>query len=122
MGSEAETVQVRSMTQNPMQRFDMEPEDIDRLMRAFYNRIRVHDVLGPIFNRAVGEDDDVWRVQVEQVKDAHRRGPGGPAHDLLSNGIALPCGGNDGGPADRLWGTLGHPLARGCGHGGSRGQ
>jgi hemoglobin len=44
------------MTQNPMQRFDMEPEDVDRLVAAFYARIRKHDVLGPIFARAIAPD------------------------------------------------------------------
>ena len=45
---------------NPLQRFDMTVEDIDRLMKAFYGRIRRHEILGPVFLKAVGEGRDEW--------------------------------------------------------------
>lgn len=35
-------------------------EDIDRVMRAFYAEIRVHPVLGPIFNGHVGSEAEAW--------------------------------------------------------------
>lgn len=44
------------MTENPLQRFPMDPADIDRLVPAFYARIRRHEVLGPIFARAIAPD------------------------------------------------------------------
>lgn len=50
-----------------LQRFPMTHEEIDRLMAAFYARIRRHDVLGPIFLRAVGEDDPAWREHEAKI-------------------------------------------------------
>lgn len=35
-------------------------EQIDRLVATFYARIRKHEVLGPVFMRAVGDDDENW--------------------------------------------------------------
>ena len=44
-----------------MQRLDITPAEIDRLVVAFYERIRSHETLGPIFNKAIGLDADSWR-------------------------------------------------------------
>lgn len=38
-------------------RFDVTGEDIDRMMSVFYNRIRAHDVLGPIFDKYISDWD-----------------------------------------------------------------
>ncbi|WP_108262735.1 group III truncated hemoglobin [Mangrovicoccus ximenensis] len=36
-------------------------EDIDRLVAAFYARVRADEVLGPVFRRKIGRDGEVWR-------------------------------------------------------------
>lgn len=33
----------------PLQLFDISPAQIDRVVRVFYARIRIHDTLGPVF-------------------------------------------------------------------------
>lgn len=85
-------------TKNPVQRFDMDAEDIDRLMSAFYARIRAHDTLGPIFIRAVGAPGDphwkdheakiasFWRNAI--LMDREYRGSPMQAHFL--NGEVKP--------------------------------
>ncbi|MEZ5723138.1 MAG: group III truncated hemoglobin [Paracoccaceae bacterium] len=53
---------------NPMQKFDIAPEDIDRLVAVFYRRIRAHPMLGPIFARAVApEDGPEWRAHEAKI-------------------------------------------------------
>ena len=53
---------------NPMQKFEMSPEDIDRLVAAFYERIRAHPMLGPIFARAIApEDGPQWRAHEARI-------------------------------------------------------
>ncbi len=54
--------------QNPLQKFPMEPEDIDRLVAEFYKRIRAHPMLGPIFARAIApEDGPQWRAHEAKI-------------------------------------------------------
>ena len=42
-------------------------EGIEKLMDIFYAKIRVHKELGPIFNGAVGIDDDSWERHKEKI-------------------------------------------------------
>jgi len=54
--------------QNPMQKFDITPEEIDRLVAVFYERIRAHDMLGPVFSRAIAvEDGPEWRAHEARI-------------------------------------------------------
>lgn len=84
--------------QNPLQRFDMDREDIDRLMRAFYARIRAHDVLGPIFARAISaQDGDEWRAHEDKIASFWRNAiqidreyRGSPMQAHLMNGEVKP--------------------------------
>ena len=39
-------------------------EDIDRLVPAFYDRVRADPILGPIFNQAI----DDWPLHLEKLK------------------------------------------------------
>lgn len=39
-------------------------EDIDRLVPAFYDRVRADQILGPIFNQAI----DDWPLHLEKLK------------------------------------------------------
>lgn len=41
------------------------PAYISRLVDTFYDRIRVHDVLGPVFNNAIGDD---WGPHLSRMK------------------------------------------------------
>ncbi|MCB1357712.1 MAG: group III truncated hemoglobin [Maritimibacter sp.] len=53
---------------NPMQKFDITPEDIDRLVAVFYQRIRAHPMLGPVFARAIApRDGPEWRVHEARI-------------------------------------------------------
>ncbi len=57
---------------NPMQKFDISAEDIDRLVAVFYARVRAHDMLGPIFARAIapedrGGDGPEWRAHEAKI-------------------------------------------------------
>ena len=55
-------------TANPMQKFDIAPEDVDRLVAAFYERIRAHPMLGPVFARAIApEDGPEWRAHEAKI-------------------------------------------------------
>lgn len=99
---------------NPLQRFDMEREDIDRLMAAFYARIRRHEVLGPIFLRAVGPESDRAAWQAHEAKIASfwrnailmdREYQGSPMQAHLQNGEVEPG-------HFELWLALFHETAR----------
>ena len=59
-----------------MQRFEIDSEEIDRLVDAFYARIRNHEILGPIFLRAVGAGDDVWRRHEAKIASFWRNAVG----------------------------------------------
>lgn len=46
---------------------EINDESIDKLMKNFYAKIRVHKNLGPIFNGAVGTDDESWERHIEKI-------------------------------------------------------
>ncbi len=48
-------------------RFPVTAADIDRVVRAFYAEIRVHPVLGPIFNGRVGTGAEDWRAHEAKI-------------------------------------------------------
>lgn len=50
---------------NPMQLFDISPEQIDRVVLVFYARVRQHSILGPVFAKHIS--DDSWDVHEEKV-------------------------------------------------------
>ncbi len=50
---------------NPMQLFDISPEQIDRVVLVFYARVRQHSILGPVFAKHIS--DDGWDVHEEKV-------------------------------------------------------
>ncbi|MBV7408445.1 group III truncated hemoglobin [Maritimibacter sp. DP1N21-5] len=84
--------------QSPLQRFPMEREDIDRLMTAFYARIRKHKVLGPIFARAIApENGPEWKVHEEKIASFWRNAilmdrdyRGSPMQAHVTNGEVMP--------------------------------
>ena len=43
---------------------EISEEDIDRLVPAFYDRVRTDPILGPIFNQAI----DDWPLHLEKLK------------------------------------------------------
>ena len=52
----------------PVQKFDITPEEIDRLVAAFYVRVRAHGTLGPVFARAIApEDGPEWRAHEARI-------------------------------------------------------
>ena len=48
-------------------RFAVTPEEIDAQVRAFYAEIRVHPVLGPIFNARIGKSPEAWAAHEEKI-------------------------------------------------------
>jgi hemoglobin len=48
----------RRTVKNPLQLFDITPDQIDQIVAMFYMGIRQHDVLGPIFAAHIA--DDAW--------------------------------------------------------------
>ncbi|MEH6835026.1 MULTISPECIES: group III truncated hemoglobin [Falsihalocynthiibacter] len=48
-------------------RFDITPDEIARVVAAFYSRIRAHDVLGPIFIGRLGTSAEVWRPHEAKI-------------------------------------------------------
>lgn len=44
-------------------------EAIGRLVERFYARVRRDDVLGPVFARALGEDDEAWGAHLARLRD-----------------------------------------------------
>ncbi|RME16767.1 MAG: group III truncated hemoglobin [Alphaproteobacteria bacterium] len=74
-------------TSNPLAKFDIAPEDIDRLVAAFYARIRAHPTLGPVFARAIAaEDGPEWRAHERKIAAFWR------------NAIGIERGAYDGNP------------------------
>jgi hemoglobin len=49
------------------QRFDITDTEIEALTRAFYDRVREHEVLGAVFHRAIGEEATVWQEHESKV-------------------------------------------------------
>lgn len=77
---------------------DMTAEDIDLLMAAFYARVRRHDVLGPIFARAISpEDGPAWRAHEAKIAGFWRAAfqidhsfRGSPMQAHVTNGEVRP--------------------------------
>lgn len=44
-------------------------QSIQVLVDTFYERIRAHPTLGPVFIQAIGEGDDVWRPHLAKMYD-----------------------------------------------------
>ena len=44
-------------------------EAVRRLVDRFYARVRRDAVLGPVFARALGEDDDAWEAHLARLHD-----------------------------------------------------
>lgn len=52
----------------PIQKFPITPEEVDRLVAVFYERIRAHPTLGPVFFRAIApEDGPEWRAHEAKI-------------------------------------------------------
>ncbi|GGD23869.1 group III truncated hemoglobin [Sinisalibacter lacisalsi] len=55
-------------TATPIQKFDITAEEIDALVGLFYQRIRAHPMLGPIFARAIAsQDGPEWRAHEARI-------------------------------------------------------
>ncbi|GKY86965.1 group III truncated hemoglobin [Sinisalibacter aestuarii] len=55
-------------TATPLPKFDITAEEIDQLVALFYKRIRWHPMLGPIFARAIAEEDGPeWRAHEAKI-------------------------------------------------------
>jgi len=55
-------------TATPIQKFDITADEIDALVVLFYQRIRAHPMLGPIFARAIApEDGPEWRAHEARI-------------------------------------------------------
>jgi len=48
-------------------RFPVSPVQIDRVVAAFYARIRQHDVLGPVFFASIPDDRERWQKHEEKI-------------------------------------------------------
>ena len=46
---------------------EISEESIDKLMNIFYPLVRVEPQLGPIFNGAIGTDDEHWTHHIEKI-------------------------------------------------------
>lgn len=66
------------MTQpNPMQKFDITAEEIDRLVAVFYERIRTHPGLGSVFARSIApQDGPEWRAHEAKIAGFWRNAVG----------------------------------------------
>ncbi|SMH47965.1 group III truncated hemoglobin [Maritimibacter sp. HL-12] len=52
----------------PIQKFEITADEIDALVALFYERIRAHPMLGPIFARAIApEDGPEWRAHEARI-------------------------------------------------------
>jgi hemoglobin len=61
----------------PVQKIDITAAEIDRLVEAFYQRIRAHPMLGPIFARAIAaEDGPEWRAHEAKIAAFWRNAAG----------------------------------------------
>jgi hemoglobin len=65
------------MSPTPVPKFDITAEEIDRLVAAFYDRVRSHPGLGPVFARAIAaEDGPEWRVHEAKIAGFWRNAVG----------------------------------------------
>lgn len=51
----------------PANRLNVTEDEIDAVVALFYARVRVHPVLGPIFNDAISTDPDLWREHEAKI-------------------------------------------------------
>lgn len=51
----------------PLARFEISTQEIDRVVAAFYFRIRAHDVLGPIFIERLGTSREIWNPHESKI-------------------------------------------------------
>ncbi len=79
-------------------RATLDAQDIDRLMRCFYAKIRNHPELGPLFKRAVGETANEWRAHEAKIASFWRNAlgidrsySGNPMMAHLENGDVQPA-------------------------------
>lgn len=47
--------------------FPITSEQINKIVKVFYAKIRVHPTLGPIFNGAIGTNADIWEFHEEKI-------------------------------------------------------
>lgn len=59
-----------------MMKFQITPAQIDRLVAAFYARIRADEVLGPIFIAAIGTGAEEWRAHEAKIAGFWRNATG----------------------------------------------
>jgi hemoglobin len=57
---------IRPVAEQPLERPEVDRAFIDRLVRAFYARVRRDERLGPIFARHIAED---WEPHLEKMTD-----------------------------------------------------
>ena len=55
---------------NPLQRFEISPDEIQQVVRVFYARIRQHPELGPVFGAHI--DPDEWPAHEAKIADFWR--------------------------------------------------
>jgi hemoglobin len=61
----------------PVQKFDITADEIDALVAVFYERIRAHPTLGPVFARAIApEDGPQWRDHEAKIAGFWRNAVG----------------------------------------------
>ena len=59
-----------------MKRFPITSGQIDTLVAVFYERIRNHPDLGPVFLRAIGTSDENWRAHEARIASFWRNATG----------------------------------------------
>ena len=59
-----------------MKRFPITSSQIDTLVAVFYQRIRNHPELGPIFIKAIGTSDEAWRAHEARIASFWRNATG----------------------------------------------
>lgn len=52
---------------NPLVRFEITPQEIDRVVKAFYFRVRADDVLGPVFIDRLGTSREIWQPHETKI-------------------------------------------------------
>lgn len=52
---------------NPLARFPVTADQIDRVMAVFYARIRAHSELGPVFVAHIGDSDAEWADHIDKI-------------------------------------------------------
>lgn len=55
-----------------MSKFEITSDQIDAVVAEFYRRVRLDEVLGPIFKRAIGSQADAWRAHEAHIANFWR--------------------------------------------------